>query len=305
MADFTSRQIRAFLLVARHRSFSKAAEAMFMTPSALSVSIRELETQLGFRLFDRTTRHVALTRHGQELLPVALAGLEQFDAAVSRICRSATKGNQSVSLGATPSVAADILPQAIKEFHSIQPALRIELFEGDTSTIMQRIQSGKLDMGLGVFLKPPAGIRRTPFFRFTLMLIRADTDPAFRPASTTWSAIKGPTLISLPPVNPTQQLINRRLVRAGVVFQHNVVLNYLATVIALVEADEGVAVIPSFATPACAKRKIVMSRLTNPVVNLDFYQVVDRGRRLPSGAEDFTSFLKRYIARWAGRAGVL
>lgn len=305
MTDFSSRQIRAFLLVTRHRSFSKAAGAMFMTPSALSVSIRELETQLGFRLFDRTTRHVALTRHGQELLPVALAGLEQFDAVVSRICRSTTKGNQSVSLGATPLVAAEILPQAIKEFRGIQPELRIELFEGDTPTIMQRIQAGKLDMGLGVFLKPPAGIRRTPFFRFTLMLIRADTDPAFRPASMTWSAIKGSTLISLPPVNPTQQLINRRLAHAGVAFQHNIVLNYLDTVIAMVAADEGVAVIPSFAMPACTKRKVVMSRLTTPIVNLDFYQVTDRGRRLPSGAEDFTSFLKQYIARWAGRAGVL
>src|SRR5271167_979992 len=49
--DFTSRQFRAFLLVAQHRSFSRAAEALYITPSGLSVLIRELETQLGFRLF--------------------------------------------------------------------------------------------------------------------------------------------------------------------------------------------------------------------------------------------------------------
>ena len=52
-------------------------------------------------------------------------------------------------------------------------------------------------------------------------------------------------------------------------------------------------------------RKVVFSRLTNPVVNLDFYQISNRGRKLPDGADDFTSFLKSYIARWAGRAGVL
>ena len=59
--EFSSRQLRGFHLVAQHRSFSRAAEAMFITPSGLSVLIRELEHQLGFRLFDRTTRSVELT----------------------------------------------------------------------------------------------------------------------------------------------------------------------------------------------------------------------------------------------------
>jgi len=94
MIDFTSRQLRAFLLVARHRSFSRAAEALFITPSGLSVLIRELETQLGFRLFERTTRHVALTSHGSELLVVAQQNLEQFDTAVSRIGQSAKPANR-------------------------------------------------------------------------------------------------------------------------------------------------------------------------------------------------------------------
>ena len=305
MIDFSSRQLRAFLLVARHRSFSRAAEAMFITPSALSVSIRELEEQVGFRLFNRTTRHVALTAHGQQFHAVAQKSLEQFDMVVSRIGHSATKASQTLSLGAPPGVAANILPQAMKEFRERRPELQIQLFEGDPPTIKQRVQAGKLDMGLGAFLKDTGGLRRTPFFRFTLMLVREDKDPAFRPASTTWSALKGPALISLPPSNPTQQLINRRLARAGVVFQRNVVLNYLDTVIAMVEAGEGIAVIPSFAIPSCSHRKVVMSRLTNPIVSLDFYQITNRGRKLPAGAEDFTSFLKSYTARWAGRAGAL
>jgi LysR family transcriptional regulator, carnitine catabolism transcriptional activator len=248
---------------------------------------------------------VALTSHGQEFLTVAQKNLEQIDAAVSRIGRSATKASQSQSLGATPEVAADILPQAIREFRGRQPEMRIQLFEGDPPTIMERVQAGNLDMGLGAFIRPPTGTRRTPFFRFFLMVIRADNEPAFRPVSTTWSALEGPTLVSLPPSNPVQQLINKRLADAGVVFECNVVLNYLDTVIAMVEADEGIAVIPSFASPACSKRKVVMSRLTNPVVTLDFYQITNRARKLPSAVEEFTAFLKSYIARWAGRAAVL
>src|SRR5262245_55894822 len=305
MVDFTSRQLRAFLLVAQHRSFSRAAEALFITPSGLSVLIRELEIQLGFRLFDRTTRHVALTTHGNQLLAIAQRNLELFDNAVSRIGRSATEASQSLSLGATPLVAANILPQAISEFRGHRPDLQIQLFEGDSPTIMERVQAGKLDVGLGAFFKTASGVRRIPFFRFSLIVIRAGSDPAFRPVSTAWSALKGDTLISLPATNPTQRLIDTRLDEAGVVFQRHIVLNYLDTVIAFVEAGQGLSVVPSFAIPACRNRRVVMSQLTNPVVNLDFYQITNRGRKLPVRADDFTSFLKSYIARWAGRAGVL
>lgn len=60
-----------------------------------------------------------------------------------------------------------------------------------------------------------------------------------------------------------------------------------------------------FDLPACRNREVVMIRLVNPVVTLNFHQIRSRGRKLPPAAEEFTSFLKNYIARWAGRAGVL
>src|SRR5215831_10159638 len=84
MIDFTSRQLRAFLLVAQHRSFSRAAGALFITPSGLSILIRELENLLGVRLFDRTTRHVGLTASGIELLAAVRRNLQELDGAMSR-----------------------------------------------------------------------------------------------------------------------------------------------------------------------------------------------------------------------------
>jgi LysR family transcriptional regulator, carnitine catabolism transcriptional activator len=305
MNDFTSRQLRAFLLVAQHRSFSRAAGALFITPSGLSVLIRELETQLGARLFDRTTRHVALTASGTELLAVAQRNLQELDTAMSRIGRSGTETGLSLSLGAAPMAAASILAQAIKEFRSHRPDLRFQLFDGATSTIMQQVEAGTLDMGLGVFLKHLPGVRRTPLFRFSLVVIRPDNDPAFRRATTTWSALKGEKLISLPPSLPVQQLIDKHLARAGVAYQPSLVLNYLNTQVAMVEAGEGVAIIPSYGQLACRDRRVVMSRLINPVVHLDFSQIRHGGRKLPQVAEEFTSFLQNYIASWAGRSGVL
>jgi LysR family transcriptional regulator, carnitine catabolism transcriptional activator len=303
--DFTSRQLRAFLLVAEHRSFTRAAEALFITPSALSIAIRELETQLGFRLFDRTTRHVVPTSYGSELLAVTRRNLKELDAAMSRLGKSATKAGLVLSIGATPLFAADVLPEAIKEFRGHRPELRIRLFDGDRATLVPMVLSGKLDMGLGAFFRPAPGIRRTPLFRFYLMVIRPDNNPAFRRATTAWAALKGETSITLTPTSPLQQLIDKHLAQAGVVSYPSASLNFLNTQIALVEAGEGFAVIPSFGLPACRNRRVSVSRLVNPVVNLDFYQISNRAKKLPPGAEEFMSFLQSYIARWAGRAGIL
>jgi DNA-binding transcriptional LysR family regulator len=268
--------------------------------------IRELETQLGFRLFDRTTRHVVPTDYGNELLAVTRRNLKELDAAMSRHGKSATEGDRVLSIGATPLFAADVLPEAIKEFRGHRPELRIRLFDGDRATIVPMVLARKLDIGLGAFFRPATGIRRTPLFRFSLMVIRPDNNPAFRrAATTTWAALKGETSIALTPTSPLQQLIDKHLTQAGVVSYPNASLNFLNTLIALVEAGEGFAVIPSFGLPACRNRKVVVSRLVNPVVSLDFYQISNRAKTLPPGAEEFMSFLQNYIARWAGRAGIL
>jgi DNA-binding transcriptional LysR family regulator len=164
--EFTSRQLRAFQLVAQHRSFTRATEALFITTSGLSVLIRELETQLGFRLFDCTTRQVVTTAYGDELLATTQPHLQALDAAMTRIGRVAKERGQILSVGTTPLVAANILPQAIKEFRSLRPDLRIRLFDADLATILKRVEAGNLDMGLGIFRSVP-GIRRAPFSVFS------------------------------------------------------------------------------------------------------------------------------------------
>ena len=302
--DFTSRQLRAFLLVAQHRNFSRAARSLFITPSGLSVLIRELETQLGFRLFDRTTRHVGLTASGNELFAVVRKSLEELDAATARIGRSASRAGQSLTLGAPPLISANIVTQAIKEFRAHRPNLRIQLFDASLTTVLEMVEAGKLDMGLGTFARTP-GIRRTPFLRSPLIVIHPDKDPAFRRASITWSALKGEKLILLYPHSPIQKVITKHLAQAGVEWSQSVSINLLDTQIAMVEADEGIAIIPSFGIPACRNRRIVMSRLINPVVEMNLHLISNRGKKLPPEAEEFTSFLKSYIARWAGRAGIL
>jgi LysR family transcriptional regulator, carnitine catabolism transcriptional activator len=302
--EVTTRQLRAFRLVAQHRNFTRAAEALFITPSGLSVLIRELESRVGFRLFDRTTRHVELTPYGSELLGVIRRNLEELDAAIASIGRNAKRAYQPISLGTTPLVAANILAPAMREFRKQRADVRIQLFDADLPTLISMVESGKLDMSLGIFKAIP-GVRREPFFRFSLMVARAAKDNAPPRRTAPWRALDGETLISLSSGHPHQQLIDKHLAQAGVKVQIGSVVNLLDTQIALVEAEEGIAIIPSFGIPACRNRKVVVSQLVHPVARFDFHLISRRGRDLPPGADEFTSFLKSYIAIWAGRAGVL
>jgi len=304
MIDFTSRQLRAFLLVAQHRSFTRAAGALFITPSGLSVLIRELENQLGGRLFDRTTRQVLLTKAGTQLLSAVERNLHALQDALSGVGRPA-KTDAALSFGAPPSWSSGVLAQVIKEFRLRHPDLRLYLVDVDAATIQQKVEAGELDMGLGFFFKHLPGIRRIPLFRFSLMVIRPKAGGASARSSTNWSALKGEKIIALQPSLPIRQFVDRHLARVGIVYQPSLVVNYLNTQIAMVAAGEGIAIVPSFALPECQSRNLVMSRLVNPVVPLDLLQIRRGGRRVPPIAEEFTSFLRSYIASWAERSGVL
>ena len=192
----------------------------------------------------------------------------------------------------------------MREFRKLRPGVQIQLFDADLPTLIQMVEAGKLDMSLGIFKAMP-DVRREPFFRFSLMVARVAKEEIQPRKTTTWSTLDGETLISLSPGHPHQQLIDKHLAQAGVKVKTGLTVNLLDTQIAMVEAEGGIAIIPSFGMPACRNRKITTSQLINPVVRFDFHMISRRGKELPSGANEFTSFLKSYIATWAGPAGVL
>src|ERR1700757_3345156 len=106
MIDFTSRQLRAFLLAAQHRSFTRAAGALFITPSGLSLLIKELENQLGIRLFDRTSRQVAPTAAAPGLLAAVQTTFYGLDISLSGVGKTKDAAEPILSLGAPPLFAA-------------------------------------------------------------------------------------------------------------------------------------------------------------------------------------------------------
>jgi LysR family transcriptional regulator, carnitine catabolism transcriptional activator len=117
-------------------------------------------------------------------------------------------------------------------------------------------------------------------------------------------SLSGQRLTSLTKDYPHRLVIDKQLTKAGAVCRRGQVVKLLETQVALVEAHEGIAVIQSFGMRACRNRKVTMSALIDPVVNLDFYQISSRGSRLSESAQEFSEFLKTYIANWAGTSSI-
>ena len=300
--NITSRQLKAFVLTARHQSFSRAAEQLFITQSGMSVLVRELETQLGFRLFERTTRKVELTRLGAQFLPVADRNLRELEAVAANLSRSAAAVNDCLSIGAAPFCAAEIMPQAISAYATLNPRLHIQMIDAERGRLMEMVQEGMVDVAVVTGLEAEAPrVRIASLARFAMMLICPADGTHQVPLEARWPDIAGLRLVGLPRDNPIQRVVDEQLARIGRSASADAACNFIETQIAMVEAGVGAAVIPACAAPACVKRKVTMHTLVDPVVWTDFCWVSSHARALSSTAEDFGDFLKGYLAHVAGQ----
>jgi DNA-binding transcriptional LysR family regulator len=262
----------------------------------MSVLVRELETQLGVRLFDRTTRKVSLTEFGTQFLPIADRSLRELEEAAAKLSRSAAAANDCVSVGAAPFPAAEIMPQAISAYVGLNPRLQIRMIDAERPRLIELLQTGKIDVALLTGSRDEIpGMRKTVLARFALMLICPAEGPKL-PLEVSWSDIARLHLIGLPREFPIQQLVGEQLARAGRAAPADMTCNFIETQIAMVEAGVGAAVTPTSAAPTCVKRRITMHALVDPVVWTDFCWVSSRSRELPHGAEDFGEFLRGYLS---------
>jgi DNA-binding transcriptional LysR family regulator len=301
--NISTRQLKAFISAARHRSFSRAAEEVFMTQSGLSVLIRELESQIGFRLFERTTRQVSLTEHGSRFLAAATQHLDGLQAVIADITQASAEASRWISVGAPPLTCAHFLPAAIAQFREKEPAFRVRLFDADLPTVAAMVRAGELDVGLGMYIKPLPELAATPLMSLPLDAVWPAQERSSRQRTAKWSELGEQTLIGLPPDNPLQQLISKTLQAVHHRRPADIVVNYLDTQIGLVEAGEGVAIVPGWARQICRDRNVVVTQLVDPVVEVKLYQIHARGRKTSAGVTRFMAFLTRYADRWEARHG--
>lgn len=144
------RQLRYFVAVAEERSFSRAAERLHISQPPLSTQIMMLEKELGTRLFDRSNRGVTLTAAGSVFYEEMRAVLVRLEQAKTRT-RQAGQGHVgTLSIGFVSIADYGILPPALKEFRAQFPAVEVQLHELTTDVQIREIRAGRLDLGIAL-----------------------------------------------------------------------------------------------------------------------------------------------------------
>jgi DNA-binding transcriptional LysR family regulator len=142
------RHLRYFVAVAHKRHFTQAAEELFIAQPALSQQIQALESELGVKLFERTSRQVRLTSAGEAFLIRAERILEEVEQAEAEMQAFAGLMRGRIKLGLLPSVGAFRLPALLARFSARYPGIEMVLQEGVTEHLLEQIREGYLDIAL-------------------------------------------------------------------------------------------------------------------------------------------------------------
>jgi DNA-binding transcriptional LysR family regulator len=169
MARGSMDDLQAFLIVARERSFTRAAAKMGITPSALSHAMKSLETRLGVRLLSRTTRSVSPTEAGERLLKTVGLHFEQIEAELSALSDFRDRPAGTIRISCGDSVVQTIFRPMLKPFLRAYPDIRVELSisNGFVDIVEQGLDAG---VRLGEALsKDMVAVRIGPDWRFTVV----------------------------------------------------------------------------------------------------------------------------------------
>lgn len=169
--------MQALIEVARLRSFTKAAEALYITQPTISKTVKAMEEELGVVLFDRVGKTIELTDAGRIIVTQAQQIVTSFQNLMSELddLRNLKKGH--LRIGLPPMVGASFFPKVIGEFHERYPDITIQLFEDGAKKVEQDVAGGALDVGVVVLPTVEAELSSFAFVEEKLNLVVHPSHP--------------------------------------------------------------------------------------------------------------------------------
>lgn len=290
--SITLRQLEAFIAVAETHNFTRASEKLRMAQPMVSSLIRDLETELGFRLFDRTTRRVDLTEAAAEFLRDAQRLTADADGAVRRARDVGARRRGRIVVGAPPLLAAALLPPVISAFAQSSPGVTVTLVDRSVSAIYELLREGEINLAVGTFRRDDDGITRIPLISYLFALLCRADHPLAANMRPRWSDLAGVPLIALRHGNGIREQVESGYTAAGLDAEPAFELDQLTTIVSMVEAGFGITVLPLYALTVLPKQSLVARPLIDPPVTREI-DVAHRDDRSPSpAAADFVRLLK-------------
>jgi DNA-binding transcriptional LysR family regulator len=285
------RQLRAFVAVAETGSFTAAGRRMHLTPSALSLLVKELEAATGVRLFERSTRHTTLTPAGDEFLPMARKVLDDLEQALASVQELQQKKRGIVRIACTPLYAAVLLPQLIARYRERYPAIEVLMLDSLNQTALQRVASGEADFGIAPQRPTPPELQQQALYKDRVCLFCTPEHPLAAGRTATWAQVLREPFVSLTQDFTARLQADLSRHSPALQLQPAHAVSLVTTALGMVRAGYGVTAQPASALPLAETFGLVTRKLSAPVVWRQLSLFTRRANALSPAAQSFREFV--------------
>ena len=239
------RQLRAFVAIAESGTFTAGALRVHVTQAAISMQIRQLETEIGAKVFVRAPRHVILTEAGEQLLRRARHILREHDAALDEIAELAGAERGRLRIGsASAMVLTEQLPTILKELRKQHPAAEIAVTSGTSEVLVDQILAGEVDIAFVSLPVDVRGIKTERLSQDQLVAIASPQHKLSKQRTISAYTLAGERLILGERGGNTRRLIDQFFAQAGVTLRVAMELSRQQAIKRMVEEDMGVGIVP-------------------------------------------------------------
>lgn len=287
------KQLRAFVYITRLGTLSRAAEALFLSQSSVSLQLKALERELGAPLMERSGRRVALTDAGETLYDMArplVEGFENLDRAFHAKTRDLQAGKLTVAAGA--STIQYLLPDLVRQFRERFPAVQLQLANVTGKEGLALLRADEADIAIGSMLDVPNDIAWAPVYHYDPMLIMPPDHPLASQDSIGLEDLSPYGLI-LPP----QRLTTFRLV--DMVFQQRRVPYTVAIEVGgwdvikqYVAMGLGISIVTGICLTAADRERLAIRNVRQYFPQRSYGVVMRKGKYLSPEARAFIDLIK-------------
>ena len=288
-----SRQLQAFVILARTGSFTHTARELFLTQSAVSHSMKALESDIGCRLLDRVGKKVMLTQAGEHLLKHAQVVLREMLAARDGIEHLGKWGRGRLRIGTTASICQVLLPPVLREFKESFPQSLIQVEPGDTSELVLGLERQRMDLAVALQLTADERFEFLPLFTDQLVFLTSPLHGWARAGSVPRAEIARQNLIIYRKGSHTFRLVDEYFRKEDIVLNTVIELGSMEAIKEMVKLGLGVSIMaPWIAQQEIRDGSLVALPLGRRQLKRDWGVLHWRGRRMTLAEETFVGLCR-------------
>jgi DNA-binding transcriptional LysR family regulator len=294
-----SQQLQAFAILARNGSFTQTARELFLTQSAISHSIKALESDVGCRLLDRVGRKVTLTQAGEHLLKHAERVLAELRSAREGLEELGRWGHGRLRIGAPVTVCQYLLPAVLREFKESFPHCHLSIEPGDSREVLEAVDQRRVDLAVTLEPQGEDQLQFIPLFSDDMGFVVSPLHPWAQVGKVTRAEIPTQNFIVYRRASRTWRMIESYFREEEIVLNAVIELGAMDAIKELVKVGLGVSVL---ATWVARKELLEQSLVTLPVgrrrLRRNWGIVHWMGRRLTLAEETFIGLCRSATEGW-------